>query len=179
MDRLQEFQAFSPVSSNTGSPSGDMVTFQHPTSLQEQPSNWLRDLNEVPPTPHSLASRSMNLTGTTSTPNTTPTTGSFFMGNVNAQHIGLAGCGVERSEEQIKVELDQMYTTLQRSERYQKYRSKQPALTPTSMMEREKAEKEEAERKGCKVDEKKAVWPEFLERAFWRGKCLRIPHQSS
>ena len=101
-------------------------------------------------------------------------TGNYFMGNVHAHHIGLAGCGVERPEELIKSELERLHAILQQSERYQKYREKQPVLTQPEMIAREQAEREEAERKGCQVDEKKAVWPEFLEDAFWRGKFLHV-----
>ncbi|KAF1851301.1 uncharacterized protein K460DRAFT_274402 [Cucurbitaria berberidis CBS 394.84] len=100
--------------------------------------------------------------------------GSYFTGNVHAQHIGLAGFGVERSEKQIRYELERLYKMLQRSDKYQKYREKQPVLTPAEFIAREAAEKRAAERRGAKDEKEKSVWPEFLEHAFWRA-LIRWP----
>jgi hypothetical protein len=87
---------------------------------------------------------------------------------------------VERSERQIAKDIKRLYTLLARCERYQKYREKQPVLTPRQFIEREaeearlKAEREKLEAKMEIVKEKKtqetSVWPEFLEHAFWRGE---------
>ncbi|KAG9198286.1 hypothetical protein G6514_010307 [Epicoccum nigrum] len=110
--------------------------------------------------------------------------GDYFTGSLHAQHIGLAGCGVERSERQIAKDIKRLYTLLARCERYQKYREKQPVLTPQQFIEREaeearlKAEREKLEAKMEIVKEKKtqetSVWPEFLEHAFWRA-LIRWP----
>lgn len=59
---------------------------------------------------------------------------------------------------------------LARSDKYQKYREKQPVLTPAEFIAREAAEKRAAEHRGNKDEKEKSVWPEFLEHAFWRGK---------
>jgi transcriptional enhancer factor len=95
----------------------------------------------------------------------------------------LAGFGVERPEKQIRYELERLYKTLQRSDKYQKYREKQPHLTPAEVIARDAAERKEKERREAEhiPQDKKdnTVWPEFLERAFWRGKvsrCRTIAH---
>lgn len=92
--------------------------------------------------------------------------GAYFTGNIHAHHIGLAG--VERSAKQIKFDLDRLYVMLDRSDKYKKYREKQPVLTPAEFVAREEREKRN------KVDKdkspEKSVWPEFLERAFWTGE---------
>ncbi|KAI4920984.1 hypothetical protein J4E85_009099 [Alternaria conjuncta] len=97
-------------------------------------------------------------------------TGNYYTGNVHAQHIGLAGFGVERSEKQIRCELGRLYKLLQRSEKYQTYREKQPALTPAEVVARDAAEKKEQEKRkaqGLQQEKDKTVWPDFLEQAFW------------
>ena len=62
---------------------------------------------------------------------------------------------------------------LQRSDKYQKYREKQPVMTPTEVIARDAAERQEQLRRKAEniLQEKKdnSVWPEFLEHAFWRG----------
>jgi transcriptional enhancer factor len=108
-------------------------------------------------------------------------TGSYFTGNVHAQHIGLAGFSAERSEKQIEVELKRLYRMLSQSDKYQKYREKQPVMTVAEVLAKEARElaeeqareraAQEAGRTISKKEEKdKTVWPEFLEQAFWRGK---------
>jgi len=100
-------------------------------------------------------------------------TGNYYTGNVHAQHIGLAGFGVERSEKQIRCELGRLYKLLQRSEKYQTYREKQPALTPAEVVARDAAERKEQEKRkaqGLQQEKDKTVWPDFLEQAFWTGK---------
>jgi transcriptional enhancer factor len=75
------------------------------------------------------------------------TTETYYTGNVHTQHIGLAGFGVERSEKQVKCELGRLYKLLERSEKYQTYREKQPALTPAEVVARDTAERKEQERR--------------------------------
>ncbi|KAG9188220.1 hypothetical protein G6011_02143 [Alternaria panax] len=97
-------------------------------------------------------------------------TGIYYTGNVHAQHIGLTGFVVERSEKQIRCELGRLYKLLQRSEKYQKYREKQPALTPAEVIARDAAERKEQERRkaeGLQQEKDKTVWPDFIEYAFW------------
>ncbi len=107
------------------------------------------------------------------------TTGAYYTGNVHAQHIGLAGFGVERSEKQIRCELGRLYKLLQRSEKYQTYREKQPALTPAEVVARDAAERKEQEKRkaqGLQQEKDKTVWPDFLEHAFWIGKTMLSLH---
>ena len=105
------------------------------------------------------------------------TAGTYYSGNVHGNHVGLAGGGVEKSEKQIRFELDRIYRMLARSDRYQKYREKQPVLSPAEVIARDAAEEKERARKeaaGEKRDKKdNTVWPDFLEHAFWRGKISR------
>jgi transcriptional enhancer factor len=106
--------------------------------------------------------------------------GAYYTGNVHAQHLGLAGFGVEKPEKQVRYELERLYKILSRSDKYQKYREKQPQMTPAEVIARDAADKKERERKkaeGIKPDQKDtAVWPDFLEHAFWRGRlsCFHI-----
>jgi transcriptional enhancer factor len=62
---------------------------------------------------------------------------------------------------------------LRQSDKYQKYREKQPAMTPTEVIERDAAERQEMQRReaeGIQQEKKDStVWPGFLEHAFWRG----------
>lgn len=105
------------------------------------------------------------------------TTGTYYTGNVHAQHIGLAGFVVERSEKQIRCELGRLYKLLQRSEKYQAYREKQPALTPAEVITRDAAERKEQERRkaeGLQQEKDKTVWPDFIEHAFWTGKMTLL-----
>jgi transcriptional enhancer factor len=110
------------------------------------------------------------------------TTGTYYTGNVHTQHIGLAGFGVERSEKQVKCELGRLYQLLERSEKYQTYREKQPALTPAEVVARDAAERKEQEKRksqGLQQEKDKTVWPDFLERAFWTGKTALSPYRVS
>jgi transcriptional enhancer factor len=73
---------------------------------------------------------------------------------------------------------------LQRSEKYQTYREKQPSLTPAEVIARDAAERKEQERRkaeGLQQEKDKTVWPDFIEQAFWTGKttpslCLALPY---
>lgn len=91
-----------------------------------------------------------------------------FPSSLRTQYIGAPGCGIERSEKQINREITRIYRLLQRSEKYQKYREKQPVLDRQQLVEKEIKEAMMVE-KDSKGPEK-SVWPEFLEHAFWRGK---------
>jgi transcriptional enhancer factor len=99
--------------------------------------------------------------------------GTYYTGNVHAQHIVLAGFGVERPEKQIRYDLERLYKMLRQSDKYQKYREKQPAMTPTEVIERDAAKRQEKQRReaeGIQQEKKDSTaWPEFLEHAFWRG----------
>jgi transcriptional enhancer factor len=93
----------------------------------------------------------------------------------------LAGFGVEKPEKQVMRELEDLYKLLYKSEKYIKYRDKQPVMTPEEVIARDAADKKERERKkaeGIKPDQKDtAVWPNFLEHAFWKGKVVMISQQ--
>lgn len=148
-------------------------TTQQRAILQERSANWPHDFNNQA-TSIQKVSRSPSPGGNIYARRAAPT-GIYFTGNVHAQHIGLAGFGAERSEKQVEFELKRLYRMLQRSDKYQKYREKQPQLTAAEVIAkeaREAAEKKAREAAGGSTgkDEKdKTVWPEFLEHAFWRG----------
>lgn len=105
--------------------------------------------------------------------------GTYFIGNVHAHHIGLAGFSVERSEKQVEADLKRLYRMLAQSDKYQKYREKQPPMTVAEVLAKEAREQAEkvARTQAAKAaglpppkDEKdRTVWPDFLEQAFWRG----------
>jgi transcriptional enhancer factor len=150
--------------------------------LQERSANWPHDNTASPLTDTQhvplKVPRSESPTENAYSQQAT-TVGNYYTGSLHAQHIGLSGCGVEKSERQISKELKRLYTLLARCERYQKYREKQPVLTPREFIEREAAEaKLKEERKKLEAEMKivrekpkpeTSVWPEFLEHAFWRG----------
>lgn len=140
--------------------------------LQERSANWPHDNTASPLTGTQHASqkvsRSQSPTENAYSQQAT-TVGGYFTGSLHAQHIGLAGCGVERSEKQISRDIKQLYNLLSRSDKYQKYREKQPQLTPQQFIEREAREAKMKVDKDNKSPEK-SVWPEFLEHAFWRGE---------
>lgn len=146
----------------------ETISSQNRGALQERSANWPHEYttnSNSPPFKVSCSpSPSENVYGRRAAP-----TSSYFTGNVHAQHIGLAGFGVERPEKQIRYELERLYKMLARSDKYQKYREKQPVLTPAEFIAREAAEKRAAEQRGAKEEKEKSVWPEFLEHAFWRG----------
>nr|UFQ90404.1 abaA [Stemphylium eturmiunum] len=100
-------------------------------------------------------------------------TGSCYTGSVNAQHIGLSGFGLERPEKQIRIELERLYNVLQRSDKYQKYREKQPILTAAEVLARDAADRKERERREAENvpqnQKDTTVWPDFLEFAFWKA----------
>lgn len=140
--------------------------------LQERSANWPHDniaspLTEAQHAPQK-SSRSQSPTEN-AYPQQATAAGNYFTGSLHAQHIGLAGCGVERSERQIGKEIKRLYALLARSDKYQKYREKQPVLTPREFIEREAREAKIKVDKDNKSPEK-SVWPEFLEHAFWRGE---------
>jgi transcriptional enhancer factor len=140
--------------------------------LQERSANWPHEYN--------THSTSIKLQSRSSSPTEhkhvqrSPAVGNCFTGNVHGQHIGLAGFGVEKSDKQVEHELNRLYLMLQRSDKYQKYREKQPVLTVAEFLAREAAEQKarqtRGEQSGKEGKDDKAVWPEFLEHAFWRGK---------
>lgn len=152
----------------------DGPSTQHRVVLQERSGNW----------PHEHSTTASPVTNTLYTSSRKPSrsrspaenvyshqpnsVGTYFTGNVHAHHIGLAGFGVERPAKQIKLELERLYVMLGRSDKYKKYREKQPILTPAQFLEREERERRN------KVDKdkspEKSVWPEFLEQAFWTGE---------
>jgi transcriptional enhancer factor len=157
-------------------------TVQQRAVLQERSANWPHEFSSQP-TPAQKRSRSPSPIGNIYSQRTAPA-GIYFTGNVHAQQ--LAGFGAERSVKQVDFELKRLYRMLQRSDKYQKYREKQPQLTRAEVIAkeaREAAEKKAREAAGQQLgkDEKdKTVWPEFLEHAFWRGKphksCAAAPH---
>ncbi|KAF3002365.1 hypothetical protein E8E13_000149 [Curvularia kusanoi] len=145
--------------------------------LQERSANWPHDNTASPLTdtqhaPHKL-SRSQSPTENNAYSQQAAAVGNYFTGSLHAQHIGLAGCGVERSERQIAKDIKRLYNLLARSDKYQKYREKQPVLTPREFIEREAREAKMKVDKDNKSPEK-SVWPEFLEHAFWRA-LIRWP----
>ncbi|KAL5119760.1 hypothetical protein ACEQ8H_002366 [Pleosporales sp. CAS-2024a] len=148
-------------------------TTQQRAVLQERSANWSHEFN-IQSTSIQKRSRSPTPTSTTYAQRAAPS-GIYITGNVHAQHIGLAGFGAERSEKQVDFELKRLYRMLQRSDKYQKYREKQPNLSRAEVLAieaRQLAEKKAREAAGGSVakDEKdKTVWPEFLEDAFWRA----------
>ncbi|KAI8933893.1 hypothetical protein NX059_009589 [Plenodomus lindquistii] len=152
---------------------GEEVTLSRTRSaLQERSANWPHEYTNATNSPRFKSSRSPSPTENIYTRQTL-VGGSYFTGNVHAQHNGLVGFGLERPEKQIRFELDRLHSMLKRSDKYQKYREKQPVLTPAEFIAREAreaAEKKAAEQRGAPKDEKeKSVWPEFLENAFWRA----------
>jgi hypothetical protein len=70
-------------------------------------------------------------------------------------HNGLAaGFGIVKSEKQVDYELKLLYRILQRSEKYQKYREKQPVLTFAEVIARDAADRAaKAARKQEKTEE--------------------------
>ncbi|CBX97559.1 hypothetical protein IAQ61_001227 [Plenodomus lingam] len=142
------------------------------SALQERSANWPHEYTNTSDSPRLKISRSPSPTENVYARQSL-VGGNYFTGNVHAQHNGLVGFGVERPEKQIRYELERLYKMLRRSDKYQKYREKQPVLTPAEFIAREAAEaaeKKAAEQRGAPKDEKeKSVWPEFLEHAFWRA----------
>lgn len=143
--------------------------------LQERSSNWPQGYN-LQSAANAKSSRSPSPVENTYTHQQTPAP-SYFTGNVHTQHIGLAGFGTERPEKQVEYELKRLYRMLQRSDKYQKYREKQPSLTVAEVLARDAADrkrlKELGEGRSGKEEKDKTVWPEFLEHAFWRGESSR------
>ncbi|KAF1923654.1 uncharacterized protein M421DRAFT_74763 [Didymella exigua CBS 183.55] len=155
----------------------DGPSSQHRSVLQERSANWPHDNTASPLTGTQAAvqkaSRSQSPTENVYTQQST-NAGGYFTGNLHApHHIGLAGHGVERNEEQISRDIKKLYALLNRSDKYQKYREKQPQLTPQQFIEREAREAKMKIDKDNKSPEK-SVWPEFLEHAFWRA-LIRWP----
>lgn len=150
----------------------DGTSSQHRGVLQERSANWPHDNTASPITNTQHTSQKVSRSQSPTEngyAQQTAAAGNYFTGSLHAQHIGLAGCGVERSEKQIKRDIARLYLLLQRSDKYQKYREKQPVLTPREFIEREAREAKMKVEKDNKSPEK-SVWPEFLEHAFWRGE---------
>src|SRR5690242_17846071 len=150
----------------------DGPSTQHRAVLQERSANWPHESIASPLSgaPHASQKLSRSQSPTENAyPQQATAAGNYFTGSLHAQHIGLAGCGVERSEKQIVRETKRLYALLQRSEKYQNYREKQPVLTRLEFIEREEREAMMKVEKDNKSPEK-SVWPEFLELAFWRGE---------
>lgn len=151
--------------------SEEVTLSRNRNALQERSANWPHDYTNTTNSPRLKISRSPSPAGNQYARQALAG-GSYFTGNVHAQHNGLVGFGVERPEKQIRYELERLYKMLRRSDKYQKYREKQPVLTPAEFIAREAkeaAEKKAAEQRGVKDEKEKSVWPEFLEHAFWRG----------
>ena len=145
---------------------------QHRGVLQERSANWPHDSTASPLTRTQHASHKVSRSQSPTEnpyPQQITAAGNYFTGSLHAQHIGLAGCGIERSEKEIKKQIARLYTLLARSDKYQKYREKQPVLTPREFIEREAREAKMKVEKDNKSPEK-SVWPEFLEHAFWTGE---------
>ncbi|KAF3038211.1 hypothetical protein E8E11_004545 [Didymella keratinophila] len=148
----------------------------HRGVLQERSANWPHDNTASPlaGTPAAIQKTSRSQSPTENVYTQQPTnTGNYFTGSLHAHHIGLAGHGVERNEGQIERDIKKLYALLNRSDKYQKYREKQPQLTPEQFIEREAREAKMKVDKDNKSPEK-SVWPEFLEHAFWRA-LIRWP----
>ncbi|KAF2820437.1 hypothetical protein CC86DRAFT_429180 [Ophiobolus disseminans] len=143
--------------------------------LQERSANWPCDFNN---TGTSTLKRSRSPSPLEHIYGRRPApAGSYFTGNVHAQYIGLARFGVERSKKQVDSELKRLYRKLQQSDKYRKYREKQPVMTVAEIIAKEARELAEerarelaAEKAGRPVPKQKdkTVWPEFLEQAVWR-----------
>ncbi|KAH6643197.1 TEA/ATTS domain family-domain-containing protein, partial [Boeremia exigua] len=149
---------------------------QHRGVLQERSANWPLENTASPLSgaqhPPLKLSRSQSPIEN-AYPQQATAAGNYYTGSLHAQHMGLAGCGVERSEKQIAREIKRLYALLDRSDKYQKYREKQPVLTIREFIEREEREAKMKIDKDNKSPEK-SVWPEFLELAFWRA-LIRWP----
>jgi hypothetical protein len=146
----------------------------HRGVLQERSANWPHDSTASPlaGTQAAIQKTSRSQSPTENVYTQQPTNaGNYFTGSLHAHHIGLAGHGVERNEAQIERDTKKLYALLNRSDKYQKYREKQPQLTPQQFIEREAREAKMKVDKDNKSPEK-SVWPEFLEYAFWRGEWM-------
>ncbi|KAF1831589.1 hypothetical protein BDW02DRAFT_581921 [Decorospora gaudefroyi] len=84
--------------------------------------------------------------------------GTYYTGNEHAQHVGLAGFD---------------YGASGKAGLYQKYREKQPVTTVAEVIQKDAAQKKEAERRKANGEPKdtrdNTVGPEWLEHAFWRA----------
>jgi transcriptional enhancer factor len=153
---------------------------QHRGVLQKRFANWPQEYSHS-----STLSRLKQSCSPSPAPNVyaqrAVPAGTYYTGNVHAQHIGLAGFGIEKPEKQVMRELEDLYKLLGKSDKYMKYREKQPSMTPDEVIARDAADKKERERKkaeGIKPDQKDtAVWPDFLEHAFWKGRVAMISQQ--
>ena len=63
-----------------------------------------------------------------------------FTSDLRTQHIGVPWYGAERPEKRISRETTRLYKLLQRSDKYQKYREKQPVLDRQQLIEKEAKE---------------------------------------
>ena len=170
MDRGDGSYALRPDIPVSGSDAGEPGLLEHYGVFQGSTAHWQQKANHSPyASPLAPTHNHCSVDSAPDSPARDPSHHS--MGNDHAQHVRPTEYGAERSDELIMNELERLYSILRQSERYQRYREKQPALTQPEMIARERAEKEEAARNGHLIDEKKATWPEFLEDAFWRGKA--------
>ncbi|KAL6153667.1 hypothetical protein ACJBU6_08798 [Exserohilum turcicum] len=96
----------------------------------------------------------------------------YYPSSGNSQSV-MTSFGADGLENHIRIKLAWLYNTLQRSEKYQKYREKQPVLTPAEVVARDAADKKERERREAaniaQSQKETTVWPDFLENAFWRA----------
>lgn len=101
----------------------------------------------------------------------------YYPSSGNSQSV-MTSFGADGLENHIRIKLAWLYNTLQRSEKYQKYREKQPVLTPAEVVARDAADKKERERREAaniaQSQKETTVWPDFLENAFWRGKATHF-----
>lgn len=171
-----------PVAVPTLSTAPDEVpTHPHRGILQERSANWPHEYHTTtsPPLKESRSPSPVDKAYSCREPHN----GAYFTGNIDPQPFGLANNNIERSEKQIRYELERLYKMLARSEKYQKYREKQPVLTPAEFVAREAREEAKAKERGEQARKASAngnkettVWPDFLEHAFWRGKSLNPGH---
>jgi transcriptional enhancer factor len=174
---LQHHQSGAPTSGSVlntpsvGTPLDGTSSSQR-GALLERSANWPHDNTASPLIGSQYASRKVSCSQSPIENNYVQqgnAAGNYFTGSLHAHHIGLSGHGIERSPKQIKRDIGKLYALLQRSDKYQKYREKQPVLTPLEFIEREAREAKMNKEKDNKSPEK-SVWPEFLENAFWTGQ---------
>ncbi|KAF2032947.1 hypothetical protein EK21DRAFT_98528 [Setomelanomma holmii] len=113
-------------------------TSQQRAVFQERSANWPHDFNA-----HNLPVQKRSQTSS-------PTANTY------------ARRTAPRSEKQVEYELKRLYRMLQRSDKYQKYREKQPVMTVAEVLAKEARELAEQQAR-------EAERPEFLEHAFWKA----------
>ncbi|KAH8728376.1 TEA/ATTS domain family-domain-containing protein [Phaeosphaeriaceae sp. PMI808] len=123
------------------------ITSEQRSALQESSDNWPHEFN-TQTTLTRKRSRSPNPTQNVYARREPPAR-IYFTSNVHAQHIGLPGFLVERSPKQVGIELKRLQRLVQRSEKYQKYRDKQPNMSPEEVIAKDA--KELAEKKAIEA----------------------------